>query len=78
MQLCEIAYTPNPNLWQGLIVKSELLIKLSCNNCAEVEGMPAWTARLSSNILPQYAVAIASSNRWPGAHTYAVGRLVGL
>ena len=42
---------------------------------AEVEGMPAWTARLSSNILPQYAVAIASSNLWPGAHTYAAGRL---
>lgn len=45
---------------------------------AEVEGMPAWTARLSSNVLPQYAVAIASSNLWPGAHSYAVGRLVGL
>ena len=41
---------------------------------AEIEGMPAWTARLSSNILPQYAVSIASSNLWPGAHAYAVGR----
>ena len=42
----------------------------------EIEGMPAWSARLSSNVLPQYAVAIASSNLWPGAHAYAAGRYV--
>ena len=46
----------------------------SVTNFTEIEGMPAWSARLSSNILPQYAVAIASSNLWPGAHTYAVGK----
>ena len=38
--------------------------------------MPAWTATLSSNVLPQYAIAIASSNLWPGAHSYAAGRWV--
>lgn len=42
----------------------------------EINGMPAWTARLSSNVLPQYAVAIASSSLWPGAHAYAAGKLV--
>ena len=36
-----------------------------------VDSMPAWSARLSSNIIPQYAVAIVSSNLWPGAHAFA-------
>lgn len=49
-------------------------LSLSVCVCAEIEGMPAWTARLSSSVLPQYAIAIASSNLWPGAHAYAVGR----
>lgn len=42
-----------------------------------VEGMPAWSARLSSSIVPQYAVAIVSSNQWPGAHAYVTGKYVG-
>lgn len=36
--------------------------------------MPAWSARLSSSIAPHYAVAIASSNLWPGAHTFTIGK----
>ena len=36
--------------------------------------MPAWSARVSSNTIPQYAVAIVSSNLWPGAHAFAAGR----
>jgi len=39
--------------------------------------MPAWSARLSSSIAPHYAVAIASSNLWPGAHTFTIGKYVG-
>jgi radial spoke head protein 4A len=36
--------------------------------------MPAWSARLSSNIIPQYAIASVSSNLWPGAHAYVTGK----
>ena len=39
-----------------------------------VDSMPAWSARVSSNTIPQYAVAIVSSNLWPGAHAFAAGR----
>lgn len=41
---------------------------------SKVDGMPAWSARVSSNTIPQYAVAIVSSNLWPGAHAFAAGR----
>jgi radial spoke head protein 4A len=41
---------------------------------AAVDGMPAWSARLSSNIIPQYAIASVSSNLWPGAHAYVTGK----
>ena len=34
--------------------------------------MPAWTARLTSNIIPQHAIAVLHSNLWPGAHAFAV------
>ncbi|CAI8048347.1 Radial spoke head protein 6 homolog A [Geodia barretti] len=38
---------------------------------AEVNGFPAWSLRLTSNLVPQYAAALASSNLWPGAHAVA-------
>ncbi|NWV20181.1 RSH4A protein, partial [Origma solitaria] len=44
---------------------------------SEDEGMkdiPAWTAQASTNLIPQYSVAIVQSNRWPGAYTFASGR----
>ncbi|NWW05271.1 RSH4A protein, partial [Oreocharis arfaki] len=44
---------------------------------SEDEGMkniPAWTARPSTNLIPQYSVAILQSNRWPGAYAFASGR----
>ena len=47
---------------------------LLCVFQTEVDGMPAWSAKLSSSTVPQYAVAIASSNLWPGAHAYTAGR----
>lgn len=46
---------------------------INCNIIG-VEGMPAWSARLSSSIIPQYAVAVVSSNLWPGAHAYVSGK----
>jgi radial spoke head protein 4A len=38
---------------------------------AEVDNMPPWTARLSSTLVPQYAVSVMHSNLWPGAHAFA-------
>lgn len=35
---------------------------------------PAWTTSLSSRVLPTYAVAIARSNRWPGAYCFGKGK----
>lgn len=45
------------------------------NEDEEIEGTPAWSTRLSSNIVSQYAIAVLSSNLWPGAHAFATGRL---
>lgn len=38
----------------------------------EVNGMPAWSTCLSSNLVPQYAVAVVKSNLWPGASAFAL------
>ncbi|CAH1791393.1 unnamed protein product [Owenia fusiformis] len=38
---------------------------------AEVENLPPWTAKLSSNLVQQYAIAVMHSNLWPGAHAFA-------
>ena len=43
---------------------------------AEVNGFPAWSLRLTSNLVPQYAAALASSNLWPGAHAVAYKKSV--
>ncbi|NXO85111.1 RSH4A protein, partial [Sitta europaea] len=43
---------------------------------SEDEGMkdiPAWTAQASTNLIPEYSVAILQSNRWPGAYAFASG-----
>jgi len=40
----------------------------------EVGGMSPWRTRISSKLMPQYAVAVVDSNLWPGAHAFAVGR----
>lgn len=36
----------------------------------EVNGMPAWTASLSSNLIPQYSISVVRSNLWPGAAAF--------
>ena len=68
--LCWCALSNTVTTW-GRDSHSDLL------SPAEVDGMPAWSARLSSSIAPHYAVAIASSNLWPGAHTFTIGKYVG-
>uniref|UniRef100_A0A8C5INA9 Radial spoke head component 4A n=1 Tax=Junco hyemalis TaxID=40217 RepID=A0A8C5INA9_JUNHY len=45
---------------------------------SEDEGMkniPAWTAQASTNLIPEYSIAILQSNRWPGAYAFASGNL---
>uniref|UniRef100_A0A8D2B7R7 Radial spoke head component 4A n=1 Tax=Sciurus vulgaris TaxID=55149 RepID=A0A8D2B7R7_SCIVU len=40
----------------------------------EIQNMPAWTTRLSSNLIPQYAIAVLRSNLWPGAYAFSNGK----
>ncbi|NWY58836.1 RSH4A protein, partial [Chionis minor] len=42
-----------------------------------IQNIPAWTAQPSTNLIPQYAVAILQSNRWPGAYAFASGKKFG-
>lgn len=39
---------------------------------AEIDSQPAWTAKLSSTLIPQYAVAVVRSNLWPGAFAFGI------
>lgn len=41
---------------------------------AEVGNTSPWTVKLSSKMLPQYAVAVVSSCLWPGAYAFGSGR----
>ena len=34
--------------------------------------MPAWSAGLTSNLVPQYAAAVLRSNLWPGACVFGL------
>ena len=49
-----------------------ILSWLTC--CVAVGSFASWTTKLSSNFDQDYAWAIISSNRWPGAHAYAIGK----
>lgn len=40
-----------------------------------IETIPPWTTYVSSRVLPEYAVAVARSNRWPGAYAFARGKI---
>ncbi|XP_032130863.1 radial spoke head protein 4 homolog A isoform X1 [Sapajus apella] len=40
----------------------------------EIQNIPAWTTRLSSNLIPQYAIAVLRSNLWPGAYAFSNGK----
>ena len=39
---------------------------------AAVSSLPPWSTKLSSTLNPEYSWVIISSNRWPGAHAYAI------
>ncbi|XP_072031441.1 radial spoke head protein 4 homolog A-like isoform X2 [Amphiura filiformis] len=36
----------------------------------EIENIPPWSARMSSTLVPQYAIAVIQSNLWPGAFAF--------
>ena len=40
---------------------------------AEILSTKAWTAKISSPLIPQYACAFVRSNLWPGAYAFARG-----
>ncbi|KAM6181815.1 radial spoke head protein 4 homolog A [Erethizon dorsatum] len=40
----------------------------------EIQNIPAWTTRLSSSLIPQYATAVLRSNLWPGAYAFSTGK----
>ncbi|CAF3267805.1 unnamed protein product [Rotaria socialis] len=42
---------------------------------AEIQNTKAWTAKISSNLIPQYACAFVRSNLWPGAYAFARGMI---
>ncbi|KAK5648877.1 hypothetical protein RI129_003769 [Pyrocoelia pectoralis] len=37
---------------------------------ASLDAVPAWSVRISSNILPEYALVVVRSNLWPGAYCF--------
>ena len=47
----------------------------SISEDAEVDNMPAWTARLSSNLVhADHALAVLKSNLWLGATAFSNGK----
>ena len=40
----------------------------------EIDGQPAWTAKLTSSLVSQYAICIFKSNLWPGAYAFGVDK----
>ncbi|XP_021061362.1 radial spoke head protein 4 homolog A [Mus pahari] len=39
-----------------------------------IQNIPSWTTQLSSNLIPQYAIAVLRSNLWPGAYAFSNGK----
>ncbi|KAL6046090.1 hypothetical protein STEG23_023634 [Scotinomys teguina] len=40
----------------------------------DIQNIPSWTSRLSSDLIPQYAIAVLRSNLWPGAYAFSNGK----
>lgn len=40
----------------------------------EIDTTPAWSSKLTSQLIPQYAVAVVKSNLWPGAAAFSNGK----
>ncbi|XP_048366201.1 radial spoke head protein 6 homolog A-like [Sphaerodactylus townsendi] len=41
---------------------------------AEIQNTPPWSTEASTNLIPQYAIAVLQSNLWPGAYSFGTGR----
>jgi len=41
----------------------------------EIQNTKAWTTKISSHLIPQYACAYVRSNLWPGAYAFARGTI---
>ena len=39
----------------------------------DIQNTKAWTTKISSHLIPQYACAFVRSNLWPGAYGFARG-----
>ena len=39
----------------------------------DIQNTKAWTTKISSHLIPQYACAFVRSNLWPGAYAFARG-----
>lgn len=40
----------------------------------EFDGIPPWSASITSHLVPQHAIAILRSNLWPGAFAFSNGK----
>ncbi|KAM8788313.1 radial spoke head protein 4 homolog A [Rhynchonycteris naso] len=40
----------------------------------EIQNTPPWTTQITSNLVPQYAIAVLRSNLWPGAYAFCNGK----
>uniref|UniRef100_A0A8D0H1G6 Radial spoke head component 4A n=1 Tax=Sphenodon punctatus TaxID=8508 RepID=A0A8D0H1G6_SPHPU len=41
---------------------------------SDILNIPPWTAESSTNLVPQYSIAVLHSNLWPGAYSFAIGK----
>ena len=40
----------------------------------EIDGQPAWSTKLTSSLVSQYAICVVKSNLWPGAYAFGVDK----
>lgn len=40
----------------------------------EIDGQPAWSSKISSNLVSQFAIAVLRSNLWPGAYAFGIDK----
>lgn len=40
----------------------------------DIKDTPPWSSMISSNLIPQFSIAVVRSNLWPGAYAYVSGR----
>ncbi|XP_051520358.1 radial spoke head protein 6 homolog A [Myxocyprinus asiaticus] len=43
----------------------------------KINDTPPWSSMISSNLIPQFSIAVLRSNLWPGAYAYASGKKFG-